>query len=40
MDTGTAKRIRYPVCGGKTREKMRKDTIPGAVFPSYRQGSG
>lgn len=27
MDTGTAEWIRCPVYGGKTRDKMRKDTI-------------
>ena len=26
MDTGTAEWIRCPVCGGKTRDKMRIDT--------------
>ena len=27
MDIGTAEWIRCPVYGGKTRDKMRKDTI-------------
>ena len=27
MDTDTAEWIRCPVCGGKTRDKIRKDTI-------------
>ena len=27
MDSSTAEWIRCPVCGGKTRDKMRKDTI-------------
>ena len=26
MDTGTTEWIRCPVCGGKTRDKMRIDT--------------
>ena len=27
MDANTAEWIRCPVCGSKTRDKMRKDTI-------------
>jgi DNA-directed RNA polymerase subunit RPC12/RpoP len=27
MDTHTTEWIRCPICGGKTRDKMRKDTI-------------
>ena len=27
MDTNTAEWIRCPVCGSKTRDKMRRDTI-------------
>lgn len=27
MDVNTAEWIRCPVCGSKTRDKMRKDTI-------------
>ena len=27
MDSSTAEWIRCPVCGGKTPDKMRKDTI-------------
>ncbi len=27
MDSSTTEWIRCPVCGGKTRDKMRKDTL-------------